>query len=171
MNKEIKLGKIPLITKTDYKGIITFTNSEFQKISGYSAEECLGKNHNILRHPDMPKIIFKKLWNTIKDNKEFYFILKSKTKNGNFYWAASKITITLDHSNFPSEFTATRYPIAKSVKKELSELYLKLLNIEKDGMDSEVYLNTYLEGKGLSFEEYMYKLSSIKDSFFSKFKS
>jgi len=171
MNKEIKLGKIPLITKTDYKGVITFSNSEFQKISGLSSEDCLGQSHNIIRHDDMPRIIFKRLWNAIKDNKEFSLILKSRTKDGDYYWSSAKITVTLDHSQFPAEFTATRYPIAKSVKKELEELYTTLSEIERDGMDAEIYLETYLNGKGLSFEEYMLKLIAVKDGFLSKFKS
>ena len=173
MDKEIKIGKIPLITKTDYKGNMTYCNFEFLKISGFSKEECIGEEHNIVRHREMPKIIFKKIWDDIRDNKEFTCILKSKTKNNDFYWTTTKFTITLDHSNIASEFTATRYSVAKSVKNELDELYLKLIQIEKeeDVAASEIYLKTYLELKNMSFEEYMLNLSERKDGFLSKFKS
>ena len=72
-----------LISKTNPKGIITYVNNLFCKISGYTKEELLGKPHNIVRHPDMPKTVFKELWETIKDKKQPWTgIIKNRTKQG-----------------------------------------------------------------------------------------
>ena len=75
-----------IISETDSKGMITFANDTFVKYSGYVKDELLGKPHNILRHPDMPKAAFADLWQTIKDGKTWNGFVKNRTKNGDFYW-------------------------------------------------------------------------------------
>ena len=71
-----------IVSKTDVNGIITFVNDEFCKISGYSKEELIGKNHNIVRHPDVPTSTFKLLWKTIKAKKIYKSTVKNQAKNG-----------------------------------------------------------------------------------------
>ncbi len=75
-----------LISETDPKGITTSANEQFIAISGYSKEELLGKNHNLVRHPDMPVEAFTDLWNTLKAGKPWMGIVKNRCKNGNYYW-------------------------------------------------------------------------------------
>jgi len=75
-----------LISETDLKGITTSANENFISISGYSEEELLGKNHNIVRHPDMPVEAFADLWTTLKAGKPWMGIVKNRCKNGNYYW-------------------------------------------------------------------------------------
>lgn len=69
-----------LISKTDPKGIITYCNSNFIDVSGYPETELLGQQHNILRHPDMPRVIFKTMWKTLESNREFNCYIKNLTK-------------------------------------------------------------------------------------------
>lgn len=83
-----------LISETDSKGVITFANDEFIKISGYSKEELIGKPHNIVRHPDMPKAAFKDLWENIQSGKTWTGFVKNRTKNGGFYWVYATVTPT-----------------------------------------------------------------------------
>ena len=75
-----------IVSKTDLKGITTYGNSTFFEISGFTPDELLGKNHNIVRHPDMPPAAFAWLWNTIRDGRPWRGIVKNRCKNGDYYW-------------------------------------------------------------------------------------
>src|SRR5512135_2509778 len=82
----------PIVSKTDLKGIITYVNQTFMDISGYSREELIGKNHNIVRHPDMPVQAFAWLWDTIKQDLPWRGVVKNRAKNGDFYWVEAYVT-------------------------------------------------------------------------------
>ena len=75
-----------LVSRTDLKGIITYANDAFVKISGYSRDELIGKNHNLVRHPDMPMAAFKDLWATVQSGMPWRGLVKNRCKNGDFYW-------------------------------------------------------------------------------------
>ena len=74
-----------LVSETDKRGVIRFANDDFCRIAGYTNEELIGKPHNIVRHPDMPKAAFKDLWDTIKQGKIWTGFVKNRTKNGDYY--------------------------------------------------------------------------------------
>lgn len=80
-----------LVSQTDEKGKILFANDDFCKIAGYTIEELVGKQHNIVRHPDMPKAAFKDLWSTVKQNKIWTGYVKNATKDGGFYWVFATV--------------------------------------------------------------------------------
>ena len=89
---EVKLDKNTLIvSETDAKGKIIYANDDFCKIAGYTKEELIGKPHNIVRHPDMPKWAFKDLWDTIKKGKIWRGVVKNATKDGGYYWVYATI--------------------------------------------------------------------------------
>lgn len=92
-NREVfmETGK-PIVSKTDLKGIITYVNQTFVDISGFSRDELLGKNHNIVRHPEMPPEAFKDLWNTAKLGLPWRGMVKNRCKNGDFYWVEAYVT-------------------------------------------------------------------------------
>jgi aerotaxis receptor len=75
-----------LVSRTDLKGIITYANDAFVKISGYSRDELIGKSHNLVRHPDMPMAAFKDLWTTVQSGMPWRGLVKNRCKNGDFYW-------------------------------------------------------------------------------------
>jgi len=81
-----------LVTKTDLKGIITYTNPAFVEISGFSEAELVGKNHNVVRHPDMPVEAFKDLWDTLKMGRPWNKLVKNRCKNGDYYWVKANVT-------------------------------------------------------------------------------
>ncbi|PPC77160.1 chemotaxis protein [Pokkaliibacter plantistimulans] len=86
-----------LVTKTDLKGTITYVNPAFIQISGFSEEELLGHNHNVVRHPDMPQAAFKDLWDTLKLGRPWNKLVKNRCKNGDYYWVKANVTpITRD---------------------------------------------------------------------------
>ena len=81
-----------LVTKTDLKGIITYTNPAFIEVSGFSRAELVGANHNIVRHPDMPEAAFKDLWETLKLGRPWSKLVKNRCKNGDYYWVRANVT-------------------------------------------------------------------------------
>ena len=83
---------VQLVSTTDTKGIITYANDAFVEISGYSRDELIGRNHNLVRHPDMPPAAFADLWQTIKQGKPWMGIVKNRCKNGDFYWVDAYVT-------------------------------------------------------------------------------
>jgi aerotaxis receptor len=89
--EEFDFQNKPIITRTDKEGNILFANSIFTKMTGYSRAEYLGKPHNIVRHPDMPKEIFEELWKTILAGREWNGFIKNKTKCNKFYWVEACI--------------------------------------------------------------------------------
>lgn len=80
-----------LVSETDEKGIITFANDDFCRVAGYGVEELIGKNHNIVRHPDMPKAAFRELWRTLHAGGIWNGFVKNKTKDGDYYWVYATI--------------------------------------------------------------------------------
>ncbi|MEN8166946.1 MAG: PAS domain-containing protein, partial [Pseudomonadota bacterium] len=81
-----------IVSKTDLKGLITYANSAFIEIAGFSEAELIGKNHNILRHPDMPPAAFQDLWDTLRAGKPWTGIVKNRAKNGDHYWVQANVT-------------------------------------------------------------------------------
>ena len=91
-DKEVlmKKGNI-LVSLTDLKGCITYANDAFVAISGFTHEELIGANHNIVRHPDMPEAAFADLWTTIKQGKPWVALVKNRTKSGDYYWVEANV--------------------------------------------------------------------------------
>lgn len=89
---------IHIVSSTDNKGIIRSCNSDFIEISGFSEEELLGKNHNIVRHPDMPEAAFADLWGNLKQKRSWTGIVKNRSKNGDYYWVDAYITPIVEDS-------------------------------------------------------------------------
>lgn len=102
-----------ILSKTDPKGIITYANEAFEKASGYSKEELIGSNHNIIRHPDTPKETFKELWKTIKNGQVWKGIIKNRRKDGSDYTVESTIVPIINAYGRIHEFIALRYDITK----------------------------------------------------------
>lgn len=81
-----------LISSTDTRGVIIHCNEAFQKVSGYEMDELLGKNHNIVRHPDMPPMVFKEMWSTLALGKPWMGLVKNRRKDGDHYWVSAFVT-------------------------------------------------------------------------------
>lgn len=144
-------------TSTNEKGIIVSVSHDFEELSGYSKTELLGKNHNIVRHPDMPKIIFKKMWDTLNNGDEFVGFIFNHAKNGGYYWLASKTYLFSREKDGRCKYFSYKSPMSARARHYMKKLYATLLEEEKKGgiEASEVYLNKYLDFRGVTFDEYM----------------
>lgn len=108
-----------IVSKTDKKGIITFVNDEFIKISKFSEEELIGKSHNIVRHEDMPKEVFKELWEVISNKQVWKGQIKNKAKDGSEYYVASTIIPILNLNDEIEEFLAIRLDVTDIVTSKI----------------------------------------------------
>jgi methyl-accepting chemotaxis protein len=120
------INSVAIVSKTDLKGNITYVNDEFVKWAKYSREEAMGKNHRILRHPDMPAAAFDDLWKTISSGKIWRGEVKNLAKDGSFYWVDAIIAPILDGNGKPKEYIAQRFVI--NDKKENEAKLNELLN-------------------------------------------
>ena len=111
-----------LVSKTDDKGIITYANPAFVRISGFSESELVGKNHNLVRHPDMPPAAFKDLWDTVKQGDTWTGIVKNRSKSGDYYWVKANVTpiTNLDGS---VEYMSVRTALSAAEKDFAEKLY------------------------------------------------
>lgn len=156
INEEIPLDpKRYIVSETDAKGRITYCNDYFKEISGYTEEELIGSPHNIVRHPDMPKVVFKLLWETISKGKNINAIVKNLAKDGRYYWIFTEFEIRKNTDTGEIiGYHASRKTVSKYVIETIAELYAKLLEIEKTQSvsASQEYLVSFLKEKGDNVE-------------------
>lgn len=159
IDHEIKLNpKRYIVSKTDPKGIIEYGNDYFVEISGYSEAELLGKPHSIIRHPDMPKIAFKLMWDRISKGENFMAVVKNLAKDGSYYWVVTEFEPKIDPiTNEIISHTAFRKAAPQKAVETMIPIYQKLLDIEKEGgMEaSEKFLRGFLEEKGVTYDQFI----------------
>jgi PAS domain S-box-containing protein len=151
IDEEIELEpKRYLVSSTDAKGIITDVNDYFVEVSGYSKEELIGKAHNIIRHPDMPKVVFKLMWERLKNGKDILALVKNLAKDGRYYWIFTTFEPIKNANNEVVGYKAHRKSVSKHTIETVADIYKKVLEVEKkDGLEaSEKFLNDYLKQKG-----------------------
>lgn len=119
-----------IISQTDTKGIITYANRAFCKVSGYKADELVGEPHNIIRHPDMPKAAFAKMWETIAGGQAWNGLVKNMRKNGLFYWVETEILPIKDEDGAITGYIAARKEASRKDINETLETYKKMLESE-----------------------------------------
>lgn len=153
-----------IVSKTDPKGRITYGNKIFIEFSGYAEEELLGAQHNIIRHPDMPRAVFNLLWDTIAQGKEIFAYVKNMAKDGSFYWVYANVTADYDEQGqITGYFSVRRMPNPDAVNA-VSQLYAQMLSEEqKVGPKLAIEASTkllmnFLNDKGLSYEELVINL-------------
>lgn len=114
-----------LVSETDEKGIIRFANNEFCEYSGFTLDELIGKPHNIVRHPDMPKAAFKDLWETVQSGNKWRGFVKNTTKSGKYYWVfATVFPYTSSQGN--KGYISCRRKISNKEKEKYSKLYKEM---------------------------------------------
>lgn len=119
-----------IISQTDLKGNITFANRKFCEVSGYKVDELIGSNHNIIRHPDMPKAVFAKMWSTIQGGQSWNGLVKNLRKDGLYYWVDSEIIPVHNDNEEIIGYIAARKVASRKDIEENRELYRKMLETE-----------------------------------------
>ena len=120
-----------IVSKTDTTGRITYANRTFMHIAGYSERELLNQQHNILRHPDMPRAVFQLLWDTIKQGQECFAFVKNLAKDGSFYWVFANVTPDYDSNHkICGYFSVRRMPRREAIDA-IEPIYKDMLAAEQ----------------------------------------
>lgn len=154
-----------IVSKTDLKGRITYGNRIFSEYAGYTEQEFLGKNHNIVRHPDMPKAVFKFLWDRIQAGHEVFAFVKNRCKMGSCYWVFANVTPSYDmHGQVIGYYSVRRKPNLQALPAVMA-IYREMLQIEKsapsvkEGMDQALaWLVQQLQAKGTDYDTFVCNL-------------
>lgn len=151
-----------IVSKTNLKGHLTYTNKLFLDIAGYTEKEVIGKPHNIIRHPDMPRIIFKMLWDTVRDGKEVFAYVINRCKNGDHYWVYAHVTPSRDMTgNIVGYHSNRRVPDQNVLNQSIIPLYKQFKTAEdhtdrKQGLlNSESLMTNYLAEKSIAYDEFI----------------
>lgn len=165
--REITFGEDEIIvSKTDLRGIITYANDVFERVSGYTEGDLIGKPHNLIRHPEMPACVFRLLWDTLKQEKEIFAYVLNRALNGDEYWVFAHVTPSFDlEGNVVGYHSNRRVPYPDALEK-VKALYTQLLTIEKRERDraagiaaSTAFLQKQLEAAGVDYSEFVFSLS------------
>ncbi|MFC7049049.1 PAS domain-containing protein [Emcibacter nanhaiensis] len=156
-----------IVSKTDVKGKITYANDIFCTVSGYHVDELIGKPHNIIRHPDMPRCIFKFMWDTLGRGEEIFAYVKNGCKDGRYYWVLAYVTPSLDLNGNVCGYHSSRRTPNRRVLPKIEDLYTSLRRTEqqaaspKDGMaEAEKQFLQILAGKGMTYPEFLFSLEN-----------
>ena len=152
-----------LVSKTDTKGRITYCNHLFSDIAGYSTEFLMGQPHSCVRHPEMPRAVFKLLWDALSAKREIFAYVKNLSSNGDHYWVFAHVTPSYDaNGQVIGYHSARRAPNRRVLNEVIEPLYAGLLAAEakqtnrKQGLQaSSANLNGLLKDKGVSYDRFI----------------
>lgn len=152
-----------IVSKTDDKGRIVYCNGLFVRLSGFDEEELLGAPHSIIRHPDMPRCVFKLLWDTIKSGHEIFAYVVNMARNGDHYWVLAHVTPSLVDGRVAGFHSNRRKPEARALAA-IRPLYAQLLAEESRGDSKEglarasAMLGGLLRDKGVTYDRFVLSL-------------
>lgn len=165
--REISFGEDEIIvSKTDTRGVITYSNTVFQRVSGYTEEELQGKPHSVIRHPDMPRCVFRLLWDTVQSGHELFAYVLNLAKSGDGYWVFAHITPSFGPDGKIIGYHSNRRVPARDALEKVRALYGRMLSEEKKHGDKEsqikageAVLASLLSEAGMSYGEFVFGLS------------
>ncbi len=153
-----------IVSKTNPKGIITYGNPIFIEFSGYTEAELIGSQHNIIRHPDMPRAAFKLAWDTISSGKEFFAYVKNMSKDGSFYWVFTHISPDIGSNGSIVGYTSVRRCPKRSALEKIEPVYRQMLQAEQSaGARDAIAAGTQvlvdvMKQTGLGYEQLVFAL-------------
>lgn len=154
-----------IVSKTNLKGQITYANDVFLRVSKYPQSQLIGAPHSLVRHPDMPRSVFKLLWDTIQAKRELFAYIINMASNGDHYWVYAHVTPSLDANQNVIGFHSNRRKPNPDAVSKASALYRELRQEEnrhdsrKDGMlRGYEKLMAMLKEKGAEYDEFVFSL-------------
>ena len=154
-----------IVSKTDLKGRITYANDVFQRVSGYTAKELLGQPHSIIRHPDMPRCIFKLLWDRLEAKEEIFAYVLNMAKSGDYYWVFAHITPSFNAAGSVIGYHSNRRKPDAAQVAAIAPLYGALLEQERGAPDRKIGMQQAherlfadLRTKGVSYDKFAFSV-------------
>ena len=166
VDEEIKFADDEIIvSKTDLKGEIKYANEVFCRLAEMDENDVIGKPHNVIRHPDMPRSIFYFLWEAIKAKKEIFAYVKNMSSTGKYYWVYAHVTPTVNEAGQITGYHSSRRSVEPAKLSIVSDLYKKLLSLEeghsnrKEGMTAAIeYFNNFLKQQNKTYDDYIWSI-------------
>ncbi|MCX6061697.1 MAG: PAS domain-containing protein [Campylobacterales bacterium] len=161
---EIPQGKL-ILSRTDLNGKITYANDTFAHVCGYQVNELIGKPHNIVRHPDMPRSIFKQMWDTLLGGKEWQGIVKNLRKDGGHYWVKASV-VPLSENGKITGFKSSRVYVHPLKRQEMEKKYAMIRKAEEGEVALTISLTQtewrkireHAEQQGITYQEIVKQL-------------
>ena len=171
IDREVQWDKTKtLISETDVKGTISNVNDVFCAVAHYSASELIGQPHNLIRHPDMPKLIFKLLWDNLKVGNNFVGVIKNLAKTGEYYWVVTDFEMRRDAMGNITHYIGRRKSVPEAaINNYLAPFYESLLKMEKIGgveLSSRFFKN-YLTKQGKDYIDFVISIMSENQNAFT----
>ncbi len=157
-----------IVSKTDLTGKLIYGNRLFYELSGLSEKDCLGQQHNIIRHPDMPRAVFDLLWETIQEGNEIFAYVVNQSSNGDYYWVFAHVTPSLDPSGKIDGYHSNRRaPNRRVLNEHIVPLYQNLRKIEEGDpspksalQKSRAAISELLTKDNVNFNQLMFSLEA-----------
>ena len=159
VDKEIVLDPSKVImSKTDSKGIVMYANDYFMEICGYLESELMGEQHNIIRHPDMPRVVFKLLWDRLDKGGNIHALVKNLAKDGRYYWVVTNFETKFNEQGEVIAHYSRRKAAPEAAVKAIEKVYKVLVALEVDDKSMALsgnYLMGKLEEAGKTYDEFI----------------
>ena len=156
-----------IVSKTDLTGKITYANDVFLAIAGYREDEVLGQPHSLIRHPDMPRSVFKFMWDTLEARKEIFAYVVNMAKNGDHYWVYAHVTPTFGATGQAIGYHSNRRVPEPAAVGKVKQIYAALLAEERKYTDKREQLAAgtallvkTLQGTGMEYDEFVWTLAA-----------
>ena len=149
-----------IVSKTSTQGKIIYCNEIFAQMAGYPAADLIGANHNLIRHPDMPKLAYKILWESVQAKDEFFGFVKNLRADGGYYWVFAYVTADLDANANIVSYTSVRRKMPQSAIDIITPIYKQLLDAERSGgvEASQRVLQDLLSQHNMEYKEFIINL-------------
>lgn len=156
-----------IVSKTDTKGVITYANDVFLRVSGYDEGDVIGKPHNLIRHPDMPRAVFRLLWDTLQEGRELFAYVVNLATDGAHYWVIAHVTPTRAPDGRIVGYHSNRRTTSRGVLDQVEPMYAALLAEErrhaspKDAVEASLRMfQQMLTDRGQSYDEFVWSLEN-----------
>lgn len=156
-----------IVSKTDLQGRVTYANDVFLKIAGYTEAEILGQPHSLIRHPAMPRAVFKLLWDTIASGKEIFAYVLNMARNGDHYWVYAHVTPTFDKDGKIVGYHSNRRTPDRGALAKIEPVYQALLREEQKHSLKQDQIATstqlllgHLKSAGVTYDEFVWSLAA-----------
>jgi PAS domain S-box-containing protein len=155
-----------IVSKTDLRGRITYANGLFCRMAGYRESEVIGQPHSIVRHPDMPRSVFRLLWDTIEDRREIFAFVKNMATNGDHYWVFAHVTPSYNANDEMIGYHSNRRaPDREVLETAIMPLYAEILKIERSHVNGKEALaagykalTDFVASQKVAYEELVFSL-------------
>lgn len=157
-----------IVTKTDLRGHITYANDVFLRVSAFDETEVIGRPHSLIRHPDMPRCIFDRLWSTLQDGREMFAYVVNLAQDGAHYWVYAHVTPSTDRAGTRVGYHSNRRVPSRAALDRVQPLYRRLVAEEQrhprpaDALAaSTALLEAELSATGLDYDAYVWSLAGV----------